>query len=67
VAVGPGFAGITAPACLTATETASVAAPGDTLLAERALAAAEQAAYNIAGALVAVAPAGPGPGGRGDR
>ncbi len=47
VAVGPGFAGITAPACLTVAETASVAAPGDTLLAERALAAAEQAAHNI--------------------
>ena len=47
VAIGPGFAGITAPACLTVAETASVAAPGDTLLAERALAAAEQAAHNI--------------------
>jgi hypothetical protein len=47
VAVGPGFAGITAPACLTVAEAASLAAPGDTLLAERALAAAEQTAHNI--------------------
>jgi hypothetical protein len=47
VAVGPGFAGITAPACLTMAETASVAAPGDTLLVARALAAAERSAHNI--------------------
>jgi hypothetical protein len=47
VAVGPGFAGITAPAYLTVAETASVAVPGDTLLAQRALAAAEQAAHKI--------------------
>ena len=47
VAVGPGFAGITAPACLTMAETASVAAPDDTLLVERALDAAERSAHNI--------------------
>jgi hypothetical protein len=47
LAVGPGFAGITAPACLTVAEAASVAVPGDTLLAERALAAAERTAHKI--------------------
>jgi hypothetical protein len=47
VAVGPGFAGITAPACLTMAETASVAAPGKALLVERALANAERSAHNI--------------------
>ena len=47
VDVGPGLAGITAPACLTVAEAASVAAPGDIGLAERAVAAAEQAAHNI--------------------
>jgi hypothetical protein len=47
VAVGPGFAGITAPACLTVAETASVAAPGDAPLVERALAAAEEAAHHV--------------------
>jgi hypothetical protein len=47
VAVGPGFAGITAPACLTLAETASLVAPGDNFLVERALGAAEEAAHNI--------------------
>jgi len=47
VAVGPGFAGITAPACLTMAETASVAGPGRNLLVKRALTAAERSAHNI--------------------
>jgi hypothetical protein len=47
VAVAPGFAGITAPACLTMAETASLAAPGDAALVERALAAAEEAAHHV--------------------
>jgi len=47
VSLGPGFAGITAPANLTLAETASVVVPSNTSLAERALAAAEQAAHNI--------------------
>lgn len=47
VSVAPGFAGITAPACLTVAETASVAAPGDASLVERALTAAEEAAHHV--------------------
>jgi serine/threonine-protein kinase len=48
LALGRGFAGITAPASLTLAETASVAAPGDaSSMIERALTAAEEAAHNI--------------------
>jgi hypothetical protein len=45
--VEPGFAGITAPACLTMAETASVAAPGDTHLVAQALDAAARSAHKI--------------------
>lgn len=48
LAVGRGFAGITAPANLTLAETASVAVPDDaSSMIERALTAAEEAAHNI--------------------
>jgi serine/threonine-protein kinase len=48
LAVGRGFAGITAPACLTLAETVSIVVPNDTgSMIERALTAAEEAAHNI--------------------
>lgn len=48
LAVGRGFAGITAPASLTLAETASIAVPDDASpMIERALSAAEEAAHNI--------------------
>jgi hypothetical protein len=47
LALGEGFAGITAPANLTLAETVSVATPAVTSWAERALADAEAAAHNI--------------------
>ena len=48
LAVGRGFAGITAPASLTLAETASIAMPDDaSSMIERALTAAEDAAHNI--------------------
>ena len=48
LAVGRGFAGITAPASLTLAETASIAGPDDaSSMIERALTAAEEAAHNI--------------------
>ena len=48
LAVGRGFAGITAPASLTLAETASIAVRNDaSSMIERALTAAEEAAHNI--------------------